>query len=168
MGENHKTCFHGITSRYTRMKYSGVFLVIFWFSTLSAQEFAITDLSSSRHQMDWINIEKGESDVQSFIVYPDSLTTAPAVIIIHGPHEGSTPVEDAQYAAYNICLMAHAFGLGTCFIGYAVEAMNRVKGLRQYCKIPVEHRVHAVLTVGHPGVRNVRAALRKPCGVTFL
>lgn len=85
---------------------------------------------------------------------------APAVIIIHGPMEGSTPVEDAQYAAYNICLMAHAMGLGTCFIGYAVEAMNRVRGLRQYCSIPANNRIHAVLIVGYPGVKMIRPALR--------
>lgn len=93
---------------------------------------------------------------------------APALIIIHGPMDGSTPFEDAQFAAYNMCLMAHAFGLGTCFIGYAVQAMNRVKGLRQYCKIPADHRVHAVLTVGYPGIKNIRPALRKPSSARFI
>jgi len=64
------------------MKNCILFLFIFWFSTLGAQEFALKDLSSSRHKMEWINIKTAESSVKSFIVYPDSLTTAPAVIII--------------------------------------------------------------------------------------
>ncbi|MBL7111878.1 MAG: dienelactone hydrolase family protein [Bacteroidales bacterium] len=60
-----------------------LYLLIFWFSSLGAQEFALKDLSSSRNKMEWIKIGSAESIVNSFIVYPDSPTTAPAVIIIH-------------------------------------------------------------------------------------
>lgn len=93
---------------------------------------------------------------------------APALIILHGKPGGSTPVEDAQYAAYNITLLAHALGLGTCFIGYAVESMNRAKFIRQYCGIPAGNRIHAVLTVGYPDVEFYRQALRKKYPLRFL
>jgi len=65
------------------MKICILYLFLFLFSSLGAQEFAFKDLSSSRHQMEWIKIESAGSSVNSFIVYPDSLSTAPAIIIIH-------------------------------------------------------------------------------------
>ena len=93
---------------------------------------------------------------------------APALIILHSGPGGSTPVEDAQYAAYNITLLAHALGLGTCFIGYAVESMNRAAFIRRYCGIPAVNRINAVLTLGYPGVEFSRPALRKKYTVTYL
>jgi len=86
---------------------------------------------------------------------------APAVLIVHGEMSGSTPVEDGQYAAYNIALLAHALGLGTCFIGYAAETINRSKGIRSYLGIPLHHRVLAVLIAGFPAVEFSHFALRK-------
>lgn len=86
---------------------------------------------------------------------------APALIIIHGKNEGSTPLEDAQYASYNITLLAHALGLGTCYIGYAVESINRSSSLKNYLGIPPANRIYAVLAVGYPDVKFDRLALRK-------
>lgn len=86
---------------------------------------------------------------------------APCIIVIHSPIEGSTPIEDGILASYNILLMAHALGLGTCYVGYAVEAINRSKPLKQYLSIPNHHRIHAVLTLGYPAIAYKRASLRK-------
>ena len=93
---------------------------------------------------------------------------APAVIIIHSSMEGSLPVEDAQYAAYNITLLAHAMGMGTCFIGYASETMNRVKKIKRSCGIPDKNRVHAVLAVGYPAEKFHKQALRKHFTAEFI
>ncbi len=93
---------------------------------------------------------------------------APAVIIIHGPREGSTPVEDAQFASYHIALLAHALGLGTCHIGYAVESINRSGRIRRRLGIPDNGRVHAVMTVGHPDIKFERPALRKHFDLRYL
>jgi nitroreductase/NAD-dependent dihydropyrimidine dehydrogenase PreA subunit len=86
---------------------------------------------------------------------------APALIIIHGVMEGSTPIEDAQYAAYNITLLAHAMGLGTCFIGYAQQTLDRIPSLKERLRIPKNNRVLAVLTVGYPDTVFIKPALRK-------
>ncbi len=93
---------------------------------------------------------------------------APAVVIIHGPEEGSTPVEDAQYAALSLVLTAHTLGLGTCFIGYATETLNRAPSVKQWCKIPPDHRVHAVIVMGYPAVKFLRPALRKQYSVHII
>jgi nitroreductase/NAD-dependent dihydropyrimidine dehydrogenase PreA subunit len=93
---------------------------------------------------------------------------APAVIIIHGPVNGSTPVEDGAYAAYNICLLAHYMNIGTCLIGFAVEAINRRKEIKLKFKIPTHHRVHAVIAAGYSDVKFLKQSLRKPYNLSFL
>ncbi len=96
------------------------------------------------------------------------LYDAPAVIIIHGAADGNSPLENAQYAAYNICLLAHTMGLGTCFIGYASYALNNKKGLKENYGIPAANGVHAVLTFGYPITKFVKPGLRKEYPVTWL
>lgn len=93
---------------------------------------------------------------------------APSLIVIHGPMKGSTPVEDAAFASYNITLLAHALGLGTCYVGYAVEAINRADSIKEYFKIPQDHRVHTVLTLGYPKEEFVKLALRKKYSQNWL
>jgi nitroreductase len=93
--------------------------------------------------------------------------SAPALVMLHGTGEGSTPLEDAQYASYNMTLLAHALGLGTCYIGYAVESINRASFIKRFLGIPGANRVYAVLAVGYPNIKPVRPALRKKYSVTF-
>lgn len=93
---------------------------------------------------------------------------APAVIIVHGPVDGSTPVEDASYAAYNICMLAHYMNLGTCLIGFAVEALNRSPDIKGELDIYEKNRVHAVIAIGKPAVKFTRHSLRKKYSVEFI
>jgi nitroreductase/NAD-dependent dihydropyrimidine dehydrogenase PreA subunit len=90
------------------------------------------------------------------------LWNAPAVVAIHSGPSGSTPVEDAQLAAYNIALLAHALGIGTCFIGYAREAINRDRKIRRHLGIPESNRAHAVIALGYRDVEYLRLPLNKP------
>ncbi|MBN2161011.1 MAG: nitroreductase family protein [Spirochaetes bacterium] len=94
--------------------------------------------------------------------------SAPALIILHSDNQGSTPLEDAQYASYNITLLAHALGLGTCYIGYAVESINRALFIKDYLGIPHRNRIRAVLAVGYPEVSFEKPALRKKYRARFL
>ena len=87
--------------------------------------------------------------------------SAPCVIIIHDNGEGSTPVEDAQFAGYNIAILAHTLKLGTCFIGYAVESLNRMGEVKKRYMIPEKNRVRAVLTLGYPDIKFLSHSLRK-------
>lgn len=93
---------------------------------------------------------------------------APCVIIIHGPMDGSTPVEDATYAAYNICMLAHYLNLGTCLIGFAVEALNRSPDIKEELDIYEKNRVHAVIALGKPAVKFTKHSLRKKYSVEFI
>jgi nitroreductase len=56
---------------------------------------------------------------------------APALILISGNAPGPWITEDCALAAENLMLMAHALGLGTCWIGFAQSYLNTLAGKRQ-------------------------------------
>lgn len=88
---------------------------------------------------------------------------ATAAIIVGSRPGGSCPVEDALLATGHILLAAHAMGLGTCLIGFAVSAMARDARVRAAAEIPPEEKVHAVVALGHPAVEfHGFAGRRKP------
>jgi nitroreductase/ferredoxin len=116
-----------------------------------------------REHMESVEMALRESDAGRDLLFH----SAPALIIVHGGMEGSTPVEDAQYASYNITLLAHALGLGTCYIGYAVESINRSASIKRYLGIPPKNRILAVLALGYPDVPFEKHALRKKYPLRF-
>jgi len=84
---------------------------------------------------------------------------APATIIVAVEKGSSTPAADANLATQNILLGAHSMGLGTCLIGFAVEAMGNDKKIQLGVGIPASEKVYSVITVGYPN-----EVYRKPCG----
>ena len=84
---------------------------------------------------------------------------APAAILVGARPGASCPMEDALLAAQNILLAAHAMGLGTCLIGFAVEAMKREKKIKATLGIPADEGVYAVIALGYPTL-----AFRRPAG----
>jgi nitroreductase/NAD-dependent dihydropyrimidine dehydrogenase PreA subunit len=93
---------------------------------------------------------------------------APAVIIVGSIPGGSCPAEDALLATQNILLAAHAMGLGTCLIGFAVSAMQKDGRIKDLLKIPREENVHAVIALGHPAVAYLRLTGRKKAVSRFV
>jgi nitroreductase/NAD-dependent dihydropyrimidine dehydrogenase PreA subunit len=86
---------------------------------------------------------------------------APAAILIGARPGASCPREDALLASQNILLAAHAMGLGTCLIGFAVEAMKRDKKIKSTLVIPADEAVYAVIVIGYPAISFQRPAGRK-------
>ena len=75
---------------------------------------------------------------------------ATAAILV-GSHDGdSTPAEDALLASQNILLAAHAMGLGTCLIGFVVEAAKEDKSIKTSVGMPADEPLHAVIGLGYP------------------
>jgi nitroreductase/Pyruvate/2-oxoacid:ferredoxin oxidoreductase delta subunit len=88
---------------------------------------------------------------------------ATAAIIVGSGPGGSCPAEDALLATQNILLGAHALGLGTCLIGFAVSAMRKDARIKARLAIPRAENVHAVIAIGHPAVTYQRlTGRRKP------
>lgn len=75
---------------------------------------------------------------------------ATACILIGSGRHASCPKEDAMLAAGNILLAAHTMGLGSCLIGFAVEAMKADKTIQPQINIPKGERIHAVIALGYP------------------
>jgi len=87
---------------------------------------------------------------------------ATALIMVGSAPGASCPQEDALLATQNILLAAHAMGLGTCLVGFAVEAMTNDPGIKDFIGIPPEEKVHAVIALGHPNERYLGLAGRRP------
>ncbi len=92
---------------------------------------------------------------------------APAAILVGSGPGASCPAEDALLATQNILLAAHAMGLGTCLIGFAVAAMKKDPSIGRFLGLPGGEVVHAVIALGHPDVTYLRTAGRKPFVLRF-
>ncbi len=86
---------------------------------------------------------------------------ATAVIIVSATRGASCPAEDAMLATQNILLAGHTMGLGTCLIGFAVEAMKNDAAIKQFVGIPKDEAVYAVIAMGYPDEEYKRSAGRK-------
>jgi nitroreductase/Pyruvate/2-oxoacid:ferredoxin oxidoreductase delta subunit len=75
---------------------------------------------------------------------------ATAVVVVASRPGGSCPMEDAMLATQNILLGAHSMGLGSCLIGFAVEAIRNDPAIKQFLTIPAEETVYAVIALGYP------------------
>lgn len=92
---------------------------------------------------------------------------APAVIVVSSRPGASCPAEDALLATQNMQLAAHAMGLGTCLIGYAVAALQNDKKIQTSLGIGAEETVYAVLALGYSPEKYVRVAGRMRPPVRF-
>jgi nitroreductase len=92
---------------------------------------------------------------------------APAVILVGTRAGASCPGEDALLATQNMLLGAHAMGLGTCLVGFAVSALKQDPSILKRLKIPAGESVHAVIALGYPDEKEIyqrlpgRKALRQ-------
>ncbi|MCP3943181.1 MAG: nitroreductase [Desulfobacteraceae bacterium] len=75
---------------------------------------------------------------------------ATACILIGSDKKASCPKEDAMLATGNILLAAHTMGLGSCLIGFAVEAMKADKTIQGKIDIPNGENIYAVIALGYP------------------
>lgn len=107
----------------------------------------------------FLEMENGEDPV---------FYNAPTVIITYAPVYGHMAGNDAGIALTYGMLAAQARGLGTCWIGFAQEALLRNKKLRQYFNIPKDRTVNGVLILGYPAVKFKRAPPREPLKITWI
>lgn len=86
---------------------------------------------------------------------------AVAAILVGGKKEASSPMEDGLLACQNIMLGAHSLGLGSCMIGFAVEAIKRDRNLKKLLGIPADESIFAVIALGYPDEQYEKAVYRK-------
>lgn len=86
---------------------------------------------------------------------------ATAAILVTGKKMASCPGEDALLATQNILLAAHALGLGSCLIGFVVEAMRRKPLIKRLVGIPADEEIYSVIALGYPAIRYSKVAGRR-------
>ena len=74
---------------------------------------------------------------------------------------------DAGIAFTYGMLAAQSLGLGTCWIGFAQEALHRKKRLRNHFGIPKGFKPWGVLALGEPAISYQRAPPRKPLRIQW-
>lgn len=86
---------------------------------------------------------------------------APAAVVVGSKKEASCPREDALLATQNMLLAAHVLGLGTCLIGFAIEAMKRDRSILRRIGMPADEAAYAVIALGYPRETYQRLTGRK-------
>lgn len=92
---------------------------------------------------------------------------APAAIVVAADNSASCPSEDALLATGNMLLAAHAMGLGTCLVGFVIEAMRRDRSIIRMLGIPDHETPYAVIAIGWPDETYHRVAGRKPFVIRY-
>jgi len=78
------------------------------------------------------------------------LFDAPAVIVVYYPNLGSLSVIDPTIAFTYGMLAAHSMGLGSCWIGFAIQSLYKDRGMRKLLGVPRDMIVAGVMTLGYP------------------
>jgi nitroreductase/Pyruvate/2-oxoacid:ferredoxin oxidoreductase delta subunit len=92
---------------------------------------------------------------------------APVVMLAHAESWDTNSSFNCSVALYNCSLMAHTLGLGCCFNGFLVNAVNRAPKIKGWLGIPADHRCYSAMTLGFPGVKYIRLVHRFPPKVTW-
>ena len=95
---------------------------------------------------------------------------ATAIIMVGGSKKSTCPSEDALLATQNILLGAHTMGLGTCLIGFAVNAIANDPTLKSDLGIQKDEKTYSVIALGYPSEKYRKLIVRKkviPKYITF-
>lgn len=93
---------------------------------------------------------------------------APALIFIGARPGASCPQEDALLATQNILLAAESMGLGTCLIGFAVEALHRDSKIQKTLNITTPEKIYSVIALGYPALTFQRPAKRRKIAINWI
>jgi nitroreductase/NAD-dependent dihydropyrimidine dehydrogenase PreA subunit len=92
----------------------------------------------------------------------------PVIIVAYTPSSDPMASLNVGFAISYLMLAAHANGLGTVNIGYAVEAIRRKPKIAENLGISTEeYGVYAVLSMGYPAYKYSRIPLRKPAHIIW-
>jgi len=127
---------------------SGFYRQLNLLSKIAPLRFIVKDLADYHH--DYYEFTRTRLEERKKTGLDIFFHGAQALIIITTSTDATTPVEDAAIAAQNIMLTAHAMGLGTCYIGFAVEAIRHDDKIKKALKIGKEETAQAVIALGWP------------------
>lgn len=85
---------------------------------------------------------------------------APALILVYGDTSAEYWLSDAAMAAIHIQLRAHDLGLGSLWVGFSRNTLEKPEFKAQY-HVPETYRIVAPLAVGYPQRPELRTMARK-------
>jgi nitroreductase/Pyruvate/2-oxoacid:ferredoxin oxidoreductase delta subunit len=91
---------------------------------------------------------------------------APVVILSHAESWDPCSSFNCSVALYHCSLMAHTLGLGCCFNGFLVNAVNHAPKIKRKLGIPADHQCYSAMTLGFPDMKYLRLVHRCPPNVT--
>ena len=92
----------------------------------------------------------------------------PVIIVVYAPSSDPLAPLNVGFAVAYLMLAAHANGLGTVNIGYAVEAIRRRPKIAEVLEISTEeYGIYAVLSMGHPANEYSRIPIRNPAHIIW-
>jgi nitroreductase/NAD-dependent dihydropyrimidine dehydrogenase PreA subunit len=92
---------------------------------------------------------------------------APVVVLTHAESWDSSSPFNCSAALYQSSLMAQSLGLGCCFNGILVNAVNHNRKIKGWLGIPADHTCYAAMTLGYPDVQYQRPVHRDPPKATW-
>jgi nitroreductase/Pyruvate/2-oxoacid:ferredoxin oxidoreductase delta subunit len=92
---------------------------------------------------------------------------APVVMLAHAESWDSCSSFNCSVALYHCSLMAHALGVGCCFNGFLVSAVNHAPEIKRWLGIPADHQCYSAMTLGFPDVKYLRLVPRDPPEVVW-
>ncbi len=92
---------------------------------------------------------------------------APVVILTHAESWDSSSPFNCSVALYHCSLMAHTLGLGCCFNGFLVNAVNHDRRIKKWLEILPDHRCYSAMALGYPRVTYKRLIPRNPPRVSW-
>ncbi|MBM4339743.1 MAG: 4Fe-4S dicluster domain-containing protein [Deltaproteobacteria bacterium] len=87
---------------------------------------------------------------------------APVVMITHAESWDSLSSFNCSVALYNCSLMAHTLGLGCCFNGLLVNAVNHAPKIKRWLNIPGDHRCYSAMALGYTKMKYPGLVQRQP------
>jgi nitroreductase len=92
---------------------------------------------------------------------------APVVVVAHAESWDTCSSFNCSVGLYQCSLVAHTLGIGCCFNGYLVSAINNDRKIKRWLAIPRDHRCYAAMTVGVQKLRYPRLVKRDPPKITW-
>jgi nitroreductase/Pyruvate/2-oxoacid:ferredoxin oxidoreductase delta subunit len=92
---------------------------------------------------------------------------APVVMLAHAESWDPCSPFNCSVALYHCSLMAHTLGLGCCFNGFLVNAVNHAPKIKRKLGIPADHQCYSAMTLGFPDMKYLRPVHRHPANVTW-
>jgi nitroreductase/NAD-dependent dihydropyrimidine dehydrogenase PreA subunit len=97
------------------------------------------------------------------------LRGAPHLAIAHAdPTASEHPIEDCTLATAYLDLAAHSHGIGSCWAGFLVQAIQQqYQPVIDALDLPVNHKVYTALMLGYPKFRYSHIPQRDPLKITW-